>query len=243
MRNLMTINLQSYSLLREIQSLDVSIKKHMDRIEAEKLRLDQINRMRSTRTGEKEELLKSLEELSDTTAAKEKELFTLDSNLKQAKTNLSSAATNTQMEALEKQIRESSVQVDALEEEILNLLTNSEEIESAVNEHDEFLQGSLETLEVIKKEVNDIQKVEQLEIDKYHERIERVSQNIPENLFKSFQLARTKHRFNNPITKIKGNSCSMCRFILDSQTSSLVELFKTIEFCGQCERLIAPLEA
>lgn len=239
----MTINLQSYSLLREIQSLDVSIKKHMDRIEAEKLRLDQINRMRSTRTGEKEELLKSLEELSDTTAAKEKELFTLDSNLKQAKTNLSSAATNTQMEALEKQIRESSVQVDALEEEILNLLTNSEEIESAVNEHDEFLQGSLETLEVIKKEVNDIQKVEQLEIDKYHERIERVSQNIPENLFKSFQLARTKHRFNNPITKIKGNSCSMCRFILDSQTSSLVELFKTIEFCGQCERLIAPLEA
>jgi predicted nucleic acid-binding Zn-ribbon protein len=239
----MAITLQDYSTLREVQSVDIYVKTHMDKIKSERQRTEQICRMRQNRTEKVQESKGLLNEINLDISTIEKDLFSTETNLAQARANLASAASESQMKSLEKQIDEGQKKVDALEDQILSKLTETEAIETSIEEDKKFLEGSLETLREIESEVEKIVQEEEKQIDHYNTRIDNLLKDIPPALSNAFTQARNKHRFNNPITKIKGNACMMCRFILDSQTSSQVELFRSIEFCGQCERLVAPLEA
>jgi len=239
----MAMTIQDYSILREVQSLDNALKTHMDSITSENARGAQIVKMREKRLLESSDSKQQISDLKDRIAALEKELFTIEAKSKQAQVNLGSASSASQMESLEKQIEEARHRCDELENQILELMSSVDDIQEKVDQDNEFLAGSLVTLKKVQEEILQTTGSEQKEVELFEKQIMNLLASLPDQLVRAFEIARKKHRFNNPITKIKGSACMMCRFILDPQTSSRVELCQSTEFCGQCDRLIAPLEA
>lgn len=239
----MALELKDFTTLKEIQSLDNMISRHLDAIRNEESRKDHVLGLRQRRESEKVGFLQKIEENSALIGLREKELFDWEKKKQQAERNLLHATDQKQVEALEKEIKEFSPKCEACEEEILELLEENEVLEDSVNEADEFLNGSLKTLDDISLEILEETKEERRQISNYENRIELLLKDIPKELLDSFLIAREKYRFKMPLSRIVNRSCENCRFQVDSQTLSLVDQAKTISHCQQCERLLIPFDA
>lgn len=239
----MALELKDFTTLKEIQSLDNMIAKHLDAIKSEESRKDHILGMRQKRETEKVGLLKKVEENSALINELEKELFDWEKKRQQAELNQDRAKDQKQVEALEKEINQLTPKCEDCEEKILNLLEENEEIKVKVDEADEFLKGSGETLNQISKEILDETKEERHQITNYEERIEALITEIPKELLEAFNRAQKKYRFKMPLARIVNRACEKCRFQVDSQTLSLVDQARTIAHCQQCERLLIPFDA
>jgi predicted nucleic acid-binding Zn-ribbon protein len=239
----MPLELKDFTALKEIQSLDNFIKKHLDAIESEESRKDSINTMREKRKTEMVGLLENHKENTALINQYEKELFEWEKKRGQAEINQDRAKDQKQAEALEKEINQITPKCEELEERVLSLLEKNEEIDKLVKEAEVFLEGSLETLKEIDLEILEETKEERRHIENYEKRIEVLLENIPETLREAFHRARQKHRFRNPLARILNKACEKCRFEVDSQTKSQIDLAKAVIQCNQCERLLIPFDA
>ncbi len=239
----MALSLSDYSALKEIQSLDNMIKKHLDAISSEESRKDNVLNLRAKRETEKVGFQEKTKENGALISCLEKELFDWEKKRRQAELNQERASDQKQAEALEKEINQITPRCEELEEKVLNLLEENECLDTQVAECDEFLKGSLKTLEQIDKEITEETQVERQQISNYEERITALLESIPQELRNAFKLAREKHRFNMPLARIVNRSCEKCRFQVDSQTLSLIDQAKTISHCDQCQRLLIPFDA
>lgn len=239
----MALVLKDFTTLKEVQSLDNLIKKHLDAIESEQSRKDSINKLREKRKTEMVGLLESHKENSALISQFEKELYDWEKKREQAEINQDRARDQKQVEALEKEISQVTPKCEELEEKVLNLLEKNEEIDSVVKEIETFLEGSLETLKEIDQEILEETTEERRHIENYDKRINALLVDIPSELKIVFERVRDKHRFKSPLSRIINRACEKCRYEVDSQTISLVDQAKVIVECHQCERLLIPFDA
>ncbi|MCF8059193.1 MAG: hypothetical protein K9K67_07850 [Bacteriovoracaceae bacterium] len=232
-----------FSHLKEVQSLDKMIKKHLDIIQEQSARRDYIVKIRHTRETEKEGLLIESKDHTASINQFEKELFDWEKKLEKALEQLPMAKSEQQINALQKEQSMAEENVEHLQDKILSLLEEQEILESKIEECISFLKGSKLTLDTIDKEILEVTQVEQNEIDKYEIRIKALLEDVPDTLKLSFLKARKKHRFNQPLSRVMQGGCEKCRFILDKMTQSRIELLQTVEVCSQCERLLIPYNA
>ncbi len=243
MQRVEAMNIEAFSHLKEIQSLDNFIKKHLDAIKEEEGRLKDILALRERRSQELQSLTDLLEQYKKDTAHQEKELFDWEKKYQKAGEQLVLATNEKEISALEKEEKLSSEKIEEIQDEILDLLEKCEELEEKIAEAQEFLKGSLETVEEVKAEILDETKQERDAIEKYEKRIDALKSEIPNALWEGFSRAREKHRFNSSLARILNRACEKCRFQIDSLTANRVETATGVEQCSQCERLLIPLEA
>ncbi len=237
------MSIAAFSHLKEIQSLDNMIKKHLDAISAEEGRLEHINALRKRAQDEIENLTNLVSQKKVTTQNLEKELFDWENKLAKAEENLPYATNEKEVSALERDRSMSQENVDDLQEKVLTLLEEIEEHENLIREKEVFLSGSQETLDEINLEIEIETRQERQQITNYEARIEVLRQEVPGSLWQTFSEARKKHRFNLPLARIMNKACEKCRFIVDAQTASRVEAATGYELCTQCGRLLIPLES
>lgn len=239
----MALALKDFTALKEIQSLDNFIKKHLDAIASEESRKESIHKMRAKRESEKVGLLEKQKENTALISGLEKDLFDWEKKKEHANESLQRATDAKQLDALEKEISQAVPKCEELEETILNLLEENEDLDQSISEADTFLSGSLETLKNIDLEIQEETKEERRQILNYEERISYLLEELPSELLEVFNRARKKHRFNSSLARIINRACEKCRYEVDSQTLSQVDQAKVVIQCNQCERLLIPYDA
>lgn len=237
------MKLQDYSALKEIHSLDLMIKGHLDRISEQEQRIESIHQKRSEKekmkVALKEEILRFQEEITK----EEKLLFDLENKLKKTLEHIPMANSEKEINALEKEKEKLSPEVELIQERIIEKLELIEEREDQIRKATTFLQGSLETLQSIESEVQEIKSEEERSLGHYQERIEALLEEIPRELKNSFLKVREKFKYQRPLVRIIKHSCEFCHFQLDQLALEAVESLQRIETCSQCERLFIPLES
>ncbi len=237
------MKLTDYSNLKEIHSLDNMIKVHLDKISEEESRIDFISQKRKQKDQELEDLILNKSALEKEISDSEVKLFDLEKRFKNANDHLPLASSEKEVNALQNEINTLGPQIDLIQESSLEKLEEIEELEKLINQSQNFLKGSLETLEEIKNEIEEVRKVESVPIHQYENRITLLIEQTPKSLFNHFKIVRDKFRYKRPIVRIVNHACEFCHFRVDQMTLDRVESMQGIENCTQCGRLFIPLEA
>ncbi|MCR9204527.1 MAG: hypothetical protein NXH75_08125 [Halobacteriovoraceae bacterium] len=223
------MELKDFTSLKEIQSLDRMIKKHLDVIDSEQSRKDHIKGLREKRETEKLGLFHKVRE--NTALISELEV------------KLSKLEEKKESQIMVEEIEKISYEMDSTSEEIFSLMENNEELEKNISDCKTFLSGSLETLAEIDEEIKEETKDEQKEIDNYNKRIDALLEQIPQELKNAFIKARKKYPQNVYLSRIVDRACEKCRFQLDSQSISLIDQARLVQECHQCGRLLIPFDS
>ena len=234
------MSLDSFKSLMEVQSLDSKIGVHLHNIKEHRKRVTFLKSSSEKKTNEKDQLSKKLEDQISEIAKHEKDLFKIENELDKAKTHLSNATTNNHVELLEKEISNLGPKVEDLEEIILNIMDDNENIELEIHKLEKFLEGSASTISIIEEEVNADCEKENLEINRYQERIDLLLEALDDKYKKTFITLNNKFRFNSPLALIIGGACSSCRFQVTGLQKEQVEQGRVLEFCAGCSRLLTP---
>jgi len=237
------MSLQDFSSLVQVQSLENKIHDHLKKIEGHENRITFLNKQRDTKKNELEKLEISLAENKKIISEDEKNLFKYESDLEKTKSHISQATSQQQADALEKELSTLNPKIEELEEKILINLDEQESIIEKQNVCTKFIDGSVETLEEIKKEVKADCEIENKEIAKYQERIALLFEECPDNYKSLFLNLNKKFKYKSPVTSVNNGHCNSCRFAVTSVQKSAVETGNNIELCSSCGRLFAPFSA
>lgn len=231
-----------YQNLVELQSLDNQIKKHLDRCEEEKPRIAHIEKLRARRESE----LHEAEAKSQTIRLRERELekalHDLATKLEQNKDHQMRAKSSEQVSALEREYKLFHEQQQAFENEQFTLLEISEELDAQIEAAKIFLQGSSETLQETKAEIDAVCAGEMKEVETYEKRRAVLLAELPTDFRQSFETALKRHRFSKPLSFITERRCGHCHFQLDSMLASEVFTGKSPGQCPNCDRLLIDRE-
>lgn len=239
----MKLEKHHFSSLREVQSLDNSIKGHLDIIDDEKARIDHLDSLFKRRESEFLEWQELLSHKRTELKSLEKECHNWEEKFAKAKSQAAEAKNEKQVDALNNETKTSDAEVSRLQDLQLELLEELETLENNIEEFKTFKDGLDSTKAKVTEEVNQIVEKETLEINRYRERISALLEDIPDNLKRTFQQVRKKHRFKQPLVRVINKGCEKCKFTLDSSTCEQVETLKVIQTCNSCDRLFIPFDA
>lgn len=234
------MNLENFKSLIEVQSLEKSIQKHEINIDNHNKRIKDISNKRDDREKLLKESKETLANKKSQLAHEERLLAECEKQISKAEDYLNTATSQQQINALDKELSVLKPKQDQLEESGLNILDCIEQLEDDIINSERFLSGSIKTLSEIQGEVDSDIKNDQKEIDQYLLRINGLKSECPKDLINVYDLINKKYKYNNPLTFVKNNSCANCRFEVNRSVQMQVAKGNVIEFCLNCERIIAP---
>jgi predicted nucleic acid-binding Zn-ribbon protein len=227
-----------YRFLLDIQALDNVIKKHMDESLEEKGRIEFLEKQKHKRHELNNELNELKTECKTKISNLEKELFDIDEKIAKSEQHLSQVMTEAEVNALNKEIETLTPQKDQIEEEVLELLDKVDELEEKLEIDKEYFSGIQETIAEIQEEVDKIDKNNSEEIIKLEKQIEGLLPEIPIDFRPTFENVREKFRFNDPVTKLLGTSCSKCRMQISSGEAAEINNSYQHKICSGCGRIL-----
>jgi len=234
------MNLEHFALLVEFQGLDKQVGLHLKKISTQTDRLDALKKQRELKEKNKTLLCHELENLKKEQAQKEKTLFEKDQLIERSESRKKTATNEAQCRAIENEIALFRPQKEKLEIEVFALMEKIDEVQTQISEHQQFLEGSLKTLNEIQAEVEKITHLENEQIKIIEERIELQLSNSPSSVRTLWQDLSKRFRFNSPLSFVENGTCSECRCSIGRNFESLIEKGGIVEFCPQCKRLLAP---
>ncbi|MFW5887388.1 MAG: zinc ribbon domain-containing protein, partial [Bacteriovoracia bacterium] len=237
------MEIKDFQNLREIQSLDALIGKHLQNINEHQGRIANIKEQRSLRQEELEKESHQYEQLKPKLNKLETKLQQVITNLEKAKDRLTHMKTPQQVSATEKEIDSLEAQRQEIEDETLELMEILENFESKIEQHSKFLKGSAKSLEEISGEVSKEVAKEEKNISNLEDRIANLTSITDPRLISHFNQVNKKFRFKKPLSHIEQRSCSQCSFVINGQMQQEVENRDKINFCPGCKRLLIPQTA
>jgi len=234
---------EDFRTLIEIQSLDNQEANHNKNIESENKRITDIEEKRSNEEIKLSQFKSDLNSCKKELALKETELFKIESNLEKTSKHATMVTSNDQAKAIEKELDDLGEKKGQLEEKILILFEKQEDLESSIKDSGEFLKGSLESLDEIKKEVANNIESENKQISSLQDRVSSLQSLVPNTLNDLFQASNKHYRFNNPIAFIDKGYCTQCHYATNITKEKDVDLMTSFESCEGCGRLFAPQAA
>ena len=237
------MELESFKILKELVSLDEKAKQLKANIEQEYKRIDRVEERKS----QAQSALQSQEENLKLLIKKEKELSdqteTLAERILKLKNNLEDPQYYSQQNALENQYAILIAQKEELESSSFELLEKIEECENLIDEKKGFISGVGETIDEIKVEVEEEVAPLRQEIEILKSRIENLKQQIPKEIHSRFMTILAKNLRYGPLAEIKGNSCSVCGFMITPKNIEDVETHHKVLSCQGCQRIFIPAQA
>lgn len=237
------MNKEDFQKLIEIQSLDLTIKKHLDNIKNEEKRLELLNTQKERKFSAISFCEKCIQKNKKSLFEAEKMLEDNIKSLESLQSKTASLSTQSQIENAEKQIASLEEVIPTLEEKVFELMSSIEEDAIQIQENKNFLEGFEKTFYEIESEVSEIKKDEQKEIKNLEDRINFLVEDCPDNFKNLFAITNKKYRHNSPLAFIKDGRCHMCHLGLSKNDQNQIELMVSLEVCSNCKRIMIPLSA
>ncbi len=235
--------IEDFKHLIEAQSLEKKIKEHLDAIEEQVSRVKHIEKQREISANAKSDLESELNDKTAKLSTKEKDLFESEAKAEKTNEHIPLARNEQETNALQKELDVLIPKIENLQEEILELMQTIEDLGEQVAEKEEFLKGSLISLEKIKGDSENEINSEEEKIKVLEERVDSLLSQSGEIYKTGFLLSNEKHRFNNPLCFVSNSACHVCRYTLNQMQASEIEKGVVTESCPGCGRLITPLSA
>ena len=237
------MSMESFKILKEINSLSQKKSELEASILKEEKRLDFIKKNREDRSHEKEDLNTLLKQFKSELMETENTISQLSSKIEKDKSNLSSLIDGNAITSLQKQIDDMKTNLDLNEEKGLELLEEIEETESKISDCVEFLTGSLESLNEIGQEVQLATRDYTEEIEILNNRNKALMEQLPENFKSRIELTLQKEIKISNFTRIKSDTCEFCRFNLSKIDIIAIEDKLALKSCQGCSRIFIPIQA
>jgi len=230
--------LESFRHLIEIEALKKQNQQNLAQIASENKRISDLDERRRKTALEIDHFLiedKSLK-LSDT----QQQIDVLQVRLNKLNSQLSMAVTEKEQIAFENQIKLVKNEIDLLETIYFNNLEKSESIQQQIKNAQEFLKGSLESLELIKNETLKNISIEQNIIDNRILRINSLDELLHPSMKSLYLELEKRMRPKRPVSFLVDKKCSECHMLVDSMLKNSLEEGRSIEICPSCSRILIP---
>ncbi len=231
--------LESFRHLIEVEALKAQNQNELGLIAKENKRISDLERLRATKIQELETLEQNFGSLKLT--EKQLEIETFNAKLKRMKSQMDLVTSQKEQQALEGQIALLEKELQVQEENYFLNLERSEEIEQEKEDHNQFIAGSLATINSIGSEVEITVKKHQERIHQNNLRIHSLFEQIDKSLAGIYQSIEKK--FPPPLRAVAylvDKKCSQCHMLQDSMLKLSLEEGRSIETCQTCGRLLIP---
>jgi len=225
-----------FTYLIEIQSLNRQIndvsKENDQQKERKTLILQQIEEAKQNKLSlneEKTQITKSIHIF-------ERENDELTQLIDRTTKNLKETTTEKQMTSGEKELKNLRPRLVKNEESIIQSWENLELIESQIDDKEQFLIGVTDSLNIIKKEVDEITQQNNYKIEHLLERKHELIEMLP-NECKDIYLS-LESKYPLPITYLEDKQCGRCKGAIDHMLYTQINSLNSICLCPYCERII-----
>lgn len=165
---------------------------------------------------------------------------TLEAKQTRTKEQLETLVNEKEIKAMEHQLEVMSTELKEKEEHYFTLLERSEAIAEEKKEAEEFLEGSLKTLEEIRADVEREKQKYQLQIDNRNLRIASLEEEVAPAVLKFYQETEKKFVGKKAVAYLIDKKCSACFIQVDSLFKAALEEGRSIEVCPNCGRFLIP---
>lgn len=231
--------LESFRHLIEIEALKEQNLKNSLQIASENKRIYDLEERRKKLQAQSENL--KLDEKNLKLTESQNQIDDLQIRLNKLSSQLSLSVTEKEQIAFENQIKITKEEIEKLENHYFEKLEESENILNQIIENNEFIKGSLATLEEIKKEV-----MANILIEENHMKNRDVRINSLLDLchpgFRSYysELDKKFRPKSTPVSYLISKNCSACHMSVDSALKSSIDEGRSFEACPNCSRLLIP---
>jgi predicted nucleic acid-binding Zn-ribbon protein len=230
--------LPSFRHLIEIEALKKQNQQNEQQISSENKRIYDLGDRRTKTQLQIESLI--LDEKNLNLSTNQQQIEILQARFKKLNSQLALAVTEKEQIAFEGQIAIVQTELAALENIYFTNLERSEEIESEIADKNEFLSGSLVSLETIKSEVAQNISREQKIIDDRNLRILALTDQLLPRLKSLYLEIEMKMLPKKAVSYLIDKKCSECHMQVDSILKNSLEEGRSIESCPTCSRLLIP---
>ena len=228
----------SFRHLIEIEALKKENLQNAARITSENKRISDLEERRKKTLLLNENLAQ--EEKSLKLTESQNHIEDMQLRFKKLTSQLSLAVTSIQQIAFENQIKLVKDEIEKAELAYFEKLEKSEECLALIQENNDFLKGSITTLEDIKKEVQlNISKEEKL-INNLNKRINSLLEQCHPALTSLYLDLEKRMSPKSAISFLIDRKCSACHMQADSVLASSLDAGRSLETCPSCSRLLIP---
>ena len=230
--------LESFRHLIEIEALKKENLTNLARIASENKRISDLEERRKKTLVLNENL--ALEEKSLKLTESQNQIEDMQLRLSKLTSQLSLSVTEKEQIAFENQIKIVKSEIENLEMQYFEKLEKSEEILNHIQENHEFLKGSVNTLEEIKKEVKENISKEEAIIDNRKKRIDSLTDLCHPSLKTLYLDLEKRFAPKAAVSFLIDRKCTACHMQVDSVLAHSLDEGRSLETCPSCSRLLIP---
>jgi predicted nucleic acid-binding Zn-ribbon protein len=230
--------LDSFRHLIEIEALKKENQQNSLRISSENKRISDLEERRKKTLVLNENL--TLEEKSLKLTESQNQIEDLQQRHSKLTSQLSLAVTEKEQIAFENQIKIVKDEVENLEILYFEKLEKSEEFLALIQENNEFMKGSVNTLEEIKKEVKENIAKEEVIIENRKKRIDSLTDLCHPSLKTLYLDLEKRFAPKAAVSFLIDRKCTACHMQVDSVLAHSLDEGRSLETCPSCSRLLIP---
>lgn len=234
------MDIDSFRSLIEIQGLKNRQQVHLKNIGSQELRLTRLQEEREESQAQLTPLRQELSALEQKIQDYEGRLKKREAEMTRARENLMQAKTLTEMQNLEKAIKDAEIDTNNLSDDILTFLQTFEEKNKEQERLQNFLTGLSKTIPQIEQEVQSAIMIEKKEIQNYQTRIEALFDDVPSA--KEIVLNCWKKNKKAVVSVDDQDTCE-CGIKVGRNMASQIEKARELFTCASCGRIFIPYKA
>lgn len=228
----------SFRHLIEIEALKKENLTNLERIASENKRISDLEERRKKTLALNENL--ALEEKSLKLTESQNKIEDMQLRLSKLTAQLSLAVTEKEQIAFENQIKLVKEEIEKSETLYFEALEKSEEFLTLIQENNEFMKGSVTTLEDIKKEVQENILKEEGLITNRNKRIQSLMDQCQPSLTSLYLDLEKRFAPKGPVSFLIAKKCTACHMQVDAILSQSLDEGRSLETCPSCSRLLIP---
>jgi predicted nucleic acid-binding Zn-ribbon protein len=230
--------LVSFRHLIEIEALKKENQTNLARIASENKRIYDLEERRKKTLVLNENL--TLEDKNLKLTESQNKIEDMQLRLSKLTSQLSLSVTEKEQIAFENQIKLIKEEIEKLEMQYFEALEKSEEYLTLIQENNEFMKGSLTTLEDIKNDVlENIQKEEDF-ITNRNKRIQALIEQCHPSLTTLYLDLEKRFSPKSAVSFLIAKKCTACHMQVDAILSQSLDEGRSLETCPSCSRLLIP---
>lgn len=230
--------LESFRHLIEIEALKKENQQNSLRIISENKRISDLEERRKKTLAQNENL--ALEEKSLKLTESQNQIEDLQLRFTKLTSQLSLAVTEKEQIAFENQMKLVKDEIEKLEMLYFEKLEKSEEALALIQENNEFIKGSVNTLEEIKKEVKENIAKEEGIIENRQKRINSLMELCHPSLKTLYLDFEKRFAPKSPVSFLIAKKCTACHIQVDAVLVHSLDEGRSLETCPSCSRLLIP---
>jgi predicted nucleic acid-binding Zn-ribbon protein len=230
--------LESFRHLIEIEALKKQNQQNLLQISSETKRISDLSDRRMKTLAQIDDFILQEKNLKLTDTQQQIDLLNI--RLTKLNSQLGLAVTEKEQLAFESQIKLIKNEINILETLYFSNLETSESIQINILDNNKFLEGSLESLEIIKTEVEKNISIEQRIIENRNLRIQSLTELLHPSVKSLYWELEKRFKPKSPVAYLIDKKCSECHMLADSLLKNSLEEGRSIEACPSCSRLLIP---